>query len=93
MTWIKLGDRLDRQAFRAAIAEHLRGQRRSIAIGRSRNSSGFSNCTPIEIINGDSPPELVGQPYLLTTFRRGSFSKTLYTPSTLHVVVGRDWRP
>ena len=93
MTWLRLGERLDKRAFRAAIAKHLRGQRRSISIGRSCNSSGFSNCTPIEIIDGGSPPELIGRPYLLTTFRRGSFSKTLYTPSTLRVVVGRDWRP
>lgn len=93
MTWTKLGERLDKRAFRAVIAEHLRGQRRTISIGRSRNSAGFSNSTPIEFIDGDSPPELQGRPYLMTTFRNGPFRKTLYTPSTLRVVVGRDWRP
>lgn len=93
MTWQALGERLDKRAFLAAIAEHLRGQRRVISIGRSRNSAGFSSSTPIEIADGDSPPELQGRPYLMTTFRNGPFRKTLYTPSTLRVVVGRDWRP
>ena len=92
MTYTELGEKLDRKAYRAAIARHLAGQRRSIQIGRSRNDAGFSSSTPIETIDGDAPPELVGQPYLLTTFRRGSFTKALYTPSTLRVVVGRDWR-
>lgn len=92
MSWSKLGETLDKRAYRAAVANVLKGQTRSISIGRSKNVSGFSNSTPIEVVEGDSPPELVGQPYLMTTFRRGNFSKTLYTPSTLRVVVGRDWK-
>ena len=94
MTWTKLGERLDKRAYRAAIAEHLRGQRRAISIGMSRNSAGFSNSTPIEVVDWDSPPELQGRPYLMTSFKNGPhFRKTLYTPSTLKVIVGRDWRP
>lgn len=94
MTWQALGERIDKRAYRAAIAEQLRGQRRAISIGRSRNSAGFSNSTPIEFIDGDSPPELHGRPYLMTSFKNGpNFHKTLYTPSTLKVIVGRDWRP
>jgi hypothetical protein len=90
-TWAFLGELLDKRAYRAAIAAYLRGQSRSISIGRSYNTARFSNSTPIDVVEGDSPPELVGKPYLMTTFRRGNFSKTLYTPSTLRVVVGRDW--
>jgi hypothetical protein len=88
-----VGETLDRRAYREAIAAHLQGQTRMIRIGRSSNVAGFSNSTPIEQVDGDHAPELVGQPYLSTTFRRGSFSRTLYTPSTLRVVVGRDWKP
>ena len=74
-----------------AIAAALKGQVRYIQIGRSRNFARFSNTTPIEVVDGDAAPELVGLPYLATTFRRGGFCKTMYTPSTLRVVVGRDW--
>lgn len=89
--WKKLGESLDKKHWRKRIANTLRGQSASIAIGRSRNVAAFSNSTPIEIVDGNQPPELVGRPFLLTTFRRGSFSKTLYTPSTLRVIVGREW--
>lgn len=89
--WVKLAEKLDKKAYRGRIAEHLRGQRKVIAIGRSRNSAGFSAATPIEIVDGSSPPELLGKPYLMTSFRNGNFRKTLYTPSTLRVVVGREW--
>lgn len=91
--YIRLGDRLDRKYLRRVIAEHIGGETKYISIGRSRNCAGFSNSTPIEFVDGDAPPELKGKPYLRTNFRRGSFSKTLYTPSTLHVVVGREWEP
>ena len=89
--WTKLGEQLDKKHWRKRIANALRGQIASIAIGRSRNVAAFSNSTPIEIVEGNQPPELVGRPFLLTTFRRGSFSKILYTPSTLRVVVGKEW--
>lgn len=91
--YVKLGDRLDRKYLRWVIAQHLNGKTAYISIGRSSNRAGFSNSTPIKFVDGDAPPELRGKPCLATNFRRGRFSKTLYTPSTLHVVVGRDWEP
>ena len=89
--WTKLGEQLDKKHWRKRIADALRGQSVFIAIGRSRNESAFSNSTRIEIVDGNQPPELVGKPFLATTFCRGAFSRTLYTPSTLCVIVGRDW--
>jgi hypothetical protein len=74
-------------AIRAAVA----GERRSIQIGRSRNSSQAGTRTPIRVVAGGESPNLVGQPYLKTTFRNGSFQKTLYTPSTLAIEVGSGW--
>ncbi len=76
------------------IRNAVRGQRNYISIGRSRNSAGVGTQTPIRILpDSDSAPKLVGQPYLKTNFRRGGFSKTLYTPSTLAIEVGADWNP
>jgi hypothetical protein len=66
-------------------------QTKSIAIGMSRNVATVGTSTPIEIIEGDQPPTLEGRPYLKTQFRNGGFSKTLYTPSTLKVTVGKLW--
>lgn len=91
--WSKLGAKVDAKVFRAALRDSLAGQSRTIGIGRSCNSAGYYSNIPIEVIEGDSPPELSGHPHLSTTFRRGSFTKILYTPSTLKVVVGRGWRP
>jgi len=76
---------------RRAIAQSLQGKRKHIAIGRSRQSSGFGTTTPIQVIPGDSEPVLIGQPFLKTNFVKGGFSKTLYTPSTLRVEVGEGW--
>jgi len=63
----------------------------SICIGRSSNRCGVGTCTPIKYVRGEDAPRLKGQPYLKTNFSRGSFSKTLYTPSTLYVEVGENW--
>jgi hypothetical protein len=90
--WQTLGEKLDRKNYRAAIRKALIGQTKSIRIGRSGNVSGFSNSTPIEVIDGDASPQLTGQPYLSTSFRRGAFFRNLYTPSTLRVIVGRNWK-
>lgn len=58
----------------------------------SRRTSSWN--TPVEIVDGTQSPTLAGLGYWKTTFRGpGGFVKTLYTPSTLRVVVGRDWRP
>ena len=74
------------------IRAAVEGQSRSISIGRSRNTAGAGSGTPIIVIDGDSPPVLEGQPYLKTNFSNGKgFSKTLYTPSTLQITVGKEW--
>jgi len=88
----ELGEKLDKQEFRRSIKRAIGRTQNSIQIGRSFNCAGFSNSTTIEIIDGDQAPQLLGRPYLSTTYRRGSFTRNLYTPSTLRVVVGRDWR-
>lgn len=91
--WKAIGEKLDVKRYRNALRDALAGQRRTIAIGRSCNTAGFANGTPIEVIDGAEPPQLKGLPFLSTTFTSGSFTKNLYTPSTLRVVVGQDWRP
>ena len=74
-----------------AARRALMGQTRTIQIGRSSNTAGVMSSTEVQIIPGDDPPKLLGLPCLKTNFKNGSFQKTLYTPSTLRVVVGRDW--
>ena len=91
MTYAQLGERLDRQYTRRRIAAYLQDSRAYIAIGRSSNSAGFSANTPIVRVPGGCAPRLEGKPYLKTIYRRGNFSRTLYTHSTLHVVVGENW--
>lgn len=91
--WKLTGEKLDKKCFRQAIAKHLSGQMKTIAIGRSKRSCGYHSNIPIETITGDSPPQLCGHPYLKTTFNNGrGFTKTLYTQSSLHVVVGSNWK-
>lgn len=76
----------------SVISVALAGQKRTIQIGQSRHTAGYNSGTPVKVIPGSSqPPELVGQPYLKTTFRNGVFRRTLYTPSTLGVIVGAQW--
>jgi hypothetical protein len=65
----------------AILAPALKGERRSISIGMSRNEAGYSSRTPVLVVGGKLPPELHGNPCL----------KQPYKPSTLHVVVGREW--
>jgi len=65
----------------------------TIRIGRSEHTAGVTWSTPIRVIKGDEPPALVGKPCLVTHYRRGRFSRTLYTPSTLRIEVGEDWPP
>ena len=68
------------------------GQHVSIRIGRSVNWAGPSGA-PIEVVDGDLPPKLVGRPYLKTGFSaaNGRFHRILYTPSTRRIQVGAGW--
>lgn len=76
------------------IRNKVRGELRTIQIGRSRHTASGKSA-PIEIVEGcDFAPKLVGLPYLKTTFRGpGGFTKTLYTYSTLKIIVGAEWNP
>lgn len=77
---------------RNKIKQSLKGQFVTIHKGRSSHSAGFSNSTPVDIVEGNEKPRFVGLPFLKTNFKSGNgFSKVLYTPSTLRVVVGSDW--
>lgn len=49
--------------------------------------------TPVVAIPGDSAPQVKGAGYWKTGFSNGTFRKVLYTPSTLRVEVGENWRP
>lgn len=74
------------------IRNYLRGEQRTIQIGMSKNSAGMGTHTPVIVEEGTNPPKLLGNPYLKTNFSNGKgFSRTLYTPSTLYVTVGREW--
>jgi hypothetical protein len=75
-----------------SVRRAVRGQTRTIGIGRSVHTAGAGSGTPVEVVDGAGAPRLEGLPYLKTTFRRRGFSKVLYTYSTLKIVVGRDWK-
>ena len=91
MNWSTLGAKLDAKHFRSTIVNAVGNATRSISIGRSSNIASVGTGTPIEVIDGDKAPSLEGHPFLSTTFRRGSFTKNMYTPSTLRIEVGREW--
>lgn len=75
-----------------ALAPALRGQRRGIFRGRSSHAAGYHPRVPVELADDpEAAPELLGEPYLKTSFHRGNFSKILYTPSTLYARVGKAW--
>lgn len=80
------------KSFDAVCREYCLGQTVSIAIGRNRNSAGPVGA-PVVLVDGGQQPKLVGHPYLKTQFRNGAFTKTLYTPSSRRIEVGRDWQP
>ena len=67
-----------------------------------RQLAGARNNTPVKIIEGESPPELKGNPSHYTTktgriiYHPSAYSKTgwsnmIYHASTLRVEVGREW--
>lgn len=59
--------------------------------GRTDGPRRCSTSTPVIFTDGCARPSLQGLPYWKSHFRTGNFRKVLYTPSTLHVVVGKDW--
>jgi hypothetical protein len=67
------------------------GTRRGGGRGRSDRSVGATWSTPVKFVPGAEVPRLEGLPYWKTTIWKGSFSRTLYTPSTLRIVCGADW--
>lgn len=85
----------DIKKFDKAARAFLRNTGTTVFAGRGRTDNvGYAhNAVPVEVVAGDSEPRLLGLPYWKTCFRNGAFSKTLYTPSTLRVVVGADWNP
>ena len=82
---------LQRIEVRRLVRATAMGQSSRIQIGRSSRNAGVTWSTPIELVTGDRPPQLAGKPCLVTNFRRGRFSRTLYTPSTLRIQVGEEW--
>lgn len=65
----------------------------------ARQTAGASVSCPVEVIDGDSPPKLVGESYYWTTPSGktvvrypGAYRwRTVYHASTRRVVVGRNW--
>jgi hypothetical protein len=82
---------LQRIEVRRLVRATAMGQSSRIQIGRSSQEAGVTWSTPIELVAGDRPPKLAGKPCLVTNFRRGRFSRVLYTPSTLRIQVGEEW--
>jgi hypothetical protein len=78
-----------KKAARAAlIGKRIYGGR-----GRTDSPTAVTWSTPVIIIAGsDQPPTLEGLPYWKTNFSNGSFSRTLYTPSTMRIEVGENWK-
>lgn len=84
---------LTKKKLESAIRAAVKGEVRTIGIGRSHNRAGAGSGTPIIYVDGDQHPHLEGQPYLKTQFNNGAFHKTLYTYSTLQITVGKQWTP
>lgn len=45
----------------------------------------------ITVLKGNEAPFTCGFPYWKTGFTQGNFHKTLYTPSTFKLCVGKEW--
>ena len=72
----------------------LAGRRFGGGRGRTDHPREITNATPVRITAGDAPPRVEGLPHWKTQFRSGhGFSKTFYTPSTMQIVVGENWKP
>lgn len=70
----------------------VRGTVRCGNRGRTDFPRHTTMSTPVVFIDGNSAPQVKGLGYWKTTMRNGSFTKTLYTPSTLRIEVGFDWK-
>ncbi len=80
------------QTFDQFCRKYCEGSVVRIQIGRSANRAGPSGA-PVVIVEGNQPPTLCGHPFLKTQFSNGrGFTKTLYTPSTRRIEVGKDWQ-
>lgn len=80
--------------FRRAARKPVLGFYRVNQIKGSRHGAHINTSTPVEIVAGsDEAPHVEGLPYLKTGFNNGhGFSITLFTPSTMRVVVGENWK-
>jgi hypothetical protein len=78
-----------KKAARAALlGTHVSGGR-----GRTDKPAAVTWSTPVVVVPSSAqPPTLKGLPYWKTTMRNGTFSRTLYTPSTMRIVVGENWK-
>jgi len=78
-----------KKAARASLlGTHVSGGR-----GRTDKPAAVTWSTPVVVIPSSAhPPTLKGLPYWKTTMRNGTFSRTLYTPSTMRIVVGENWK-
>ena len=81
---------LKKTARATLLGTRIRGGR-----GRTDGSAAVTWATPVVIIpDSIQPPTLEGLPYWKTHFSNGAgFSKTLYTPSTMRIEVGENWKP
>ena len=70
-----------------------RVKRSYISRGRYAHNSATWRNARVDVVPGAADPQLCGEPYLKTSFVRGKFSKILYTPSTMCIEVGENWRP
>ncbi len=59
--------------------------------GRTDRGLRSLHSTPIVEVDGDACPATAGMGRWKTHIRNGRFARTLYTPSTLRIEVGRDW--
>lgn len=81
--------------FRRAVRANFLGRRIYAGRGRTDYARRITHSTPVVVVpESSAAPEVKGSGYWKTTFRNGpNFARTLYTPSTLRIEVGADWKP
>jgi len=86
---------MEEQDFCHNVRKYCMEKRLSTFGGRGRTDKRTYVCwsTYVTIVsNSDVAPNVAGLGYWKTGFNNGlGFSKTLYTPSTFHIVVGENW--